>query len=132
VTGESLSRLFLVCLGGAAGSGLRYATALWAANAFGPAFPYGTLIVNIAGSFAVGFLMHLAGFTGLLSPELRLMLTSGLFGGFTTYSTFNYETTAYLRQGAWGMGLLNVVVTLVGCLVAGVVGFILARLIFGR
>ena len=127
-----MTRFLLVCLGGALGSGARYLVSLGAAAAFGIGFPYGTLIVNVAGSFAVAFVMQ-ASMTGeVLTPEWRLLLATGVMGGFTTYSTFNYETMGYFRQGAWGVGTLNVAATLIGCLVAGLAGFALARLIFGR
>ena len=125
-------RFLLVCLGGALGSGARYLVSVGAAAAFGIAFPYGTLIVNVAGSFAVAFLMHMSMAGDALSPEWRLLLTTGVMGGFTTYSTFNYETLSYFREGAWGIATLNVAVTLLGCLAAGLAGFALARLIFGR
>jgi len=127
-----MARLLLVCLGGALGSGARYLTALGAAALFGTAFPYGTLIVNIAGSFLVAFLMQTSMTTELFSADVRLMLTSGVLGGFTTYSTFNYETLQSFRDGAWGVGALNVALTLIGCLAAGVAGLAAARLIFGR
>jgi CrcB protein len=127
-----IARFFLVCLGGAVGTGARYATALWAAGAIGSAFPFGTLIVNLGGSFVLAFLMHVATATELLTPDLRVMLTTGVMGGFTTYSTFNYETTQYFREGAWAMGFINVAGTLIGCLAAGLAGLALARLIFGR
>lgn len=125
-------RLLLVCLGGAIGSGARYLTALWAASALGPAFPYGTLIVNVVGSFLIAFIMHVGSTTELLSADVRVMLTTGVMGGFTTYSTFNYETTGYFREGAWGLGAMNVGVTVIGCLAAGLLGLMAARLIFGR
>jgi len=127
-----IARFFLVCLGGAVGTGARYATALWAAGAIGSAFPFGTLIVNLGGSFVLAFLMHVATATELLTPDLRVMLTTGVMGGFTTYSTFNYETTQYFREGAWAVGFINVAATLIGCLTAGLAGLALARLIFGR
>ena len=123
-----IARFLLVCLGGALGSGARYATSLWAATAFGTAFPVGTLIVNLLGSFLLGFLMHAIP----VSSDPRLMLTTGVMGGFTTYSTFNYETTQYFREGALAMGVANVAATVIGCLVAGLLGLALARLIFGR
>jgi len=125
-------RFLLVCLGGALGSGARYLVSLGAASLLGIAFPYGTLVVNVAGSFAVALLMHMSMTGELLSPEWRLLLTTGVMGGFTTYSTFNYETLAYFREGAWGIGMLNIAATLVGCLAAGLAGFALARLLFGR
>jgi CrcB protein len=116
-----LTRFLLICLGGAIGTGARYLTALWAAAAFGPAFPFGTLIVNVAGSFLLGFLMQL----GATSP----VLTTGVMGGFTTYSTFNYETMDYFRTGAWLMAATNIAATLVGCLAAGLAGVALARIL---
>ena len=119
-------RLLLICIGGALGTGARYLTALWASSAFGPSFPAGTLIVNIVGSLLLGFLMGIA---PLFSANVRLMLTTGVMGGFTTYSTFNYETTNYFREGAWLMGATNMAATLLGCLVAGLAGLALARLV---
>lgn len=125
-------RLFLICLGGAVGTGARYLTALWAAATFGAAFPAGTLIVNVVGSFLIAFIMQVSTATELIAPDLRLVLTTGVMGGFTTYSTFNYETTNYFREGAWLIGVANVGVTLFGCLIAGVAGLALGRLIVGR
>jgi CrcB protein len=127
-----MMRLLLVCIGGAIGSGARYLTALWAASAMGPAFPYGTLIVNVAGSFLIAFIMHIGSATELLSADVRVMLTTGVMGGFTTYSTFNYETTGYFREGAWAVGMMNVGVTVIGCLAAGLLGLMAARLMVGR
>ena len=130
-----MTRFFLICLGGAAGTGARYLTALWASAAFGPSFPAGTLIVNLAGSFLLGFLMQISTTTSLLSSDVRLMLTTvsfGVMGGFTTYSTFNYETTKYFREGAWLTGASNIATTLAVCLVAGLTGTALADRLVGR
>lgn len=122
-----MTRLLLVCLGGALGSGARYLTSLAAASLFGVAFPYGTLIVNVAGSFLLGFVMEL-----LPPPDLRFFLTTGVLGGFTTYSTFNYETSGYLRDGAWATAALNIGATVAGCLVAGFAGVAAGRAVVGR
>lgn len=127
-----MTRFLLVCLGGALGSGLRYLTALAAAAAFGAVFPFGTLIVNVTGSFLIAFVMQTSMTTTLVSPELRLLLTTGVLGGFTTYSTFNYETLVSMREGAWAIAALNISVTVAGCLVSGLAGFAVARMIFGR
>ena len=62
------------------------------------------------------------GLTPIFSADARLMLTTGVMGGFTTYSTFNYETTNYFREGAWLMGATNIAATLIGCLAAGLAG----------
>jgi CrcB protein len=125
-------RFLLICLGGAIGTGARYLTSLWALAAFGAAFPFGTLIVNAVGSFLIAFIVETAGTTNAISPNVRLMLTAGVMGGFTTYSAFNFETTAYLRMGSFGTALANVGVTLFGCLAAGFAGVALARVLFGR
>jgi len=127
-----MTRFLLVCLGGALGSGARYLTALAAVAAFGAAFPFGTLIVNVAGSFLIAFVMHMSIATSLVSPELRLLLTTGVLGGFTTYSTFNQETLVYFREGAWSVAAINLTATVIGCLAAGLAGFALARMVFGR
>ncbi len=127
-----MTRFLAVCLGGALGSGARYLVALWAAATLGASFPFGTLIVNVVGSFLLAFLMHVSASTEWMSPAVRLMLTTGVMGGFTTYSAFNYETTRYLRQAAWGVGFLNVAATLLGCFAAGLAGFALARVLFGK
>jgi CrcB protein len=122
-----MTRFFWICLGGAAGTGARYLLSGWVLAALGPAFPYGTLAVNTVGSFLLGVIMHVALTTRLLAPTLRLALTAGVLGGFTTYSTFNYETLESFRAGAWTIGIANVVVTVVGCLLAGAAGLALAR-----
>ena len=127
-----MERLFWVCLGGAFGSGARYLLSGWVLDRFGPAFPSGTLAVNTIGSFLLGALMFLGVEAGTLSPTLRLALTTGVMGGFTTYSTFSYETMRYLQDGAWALALLNVVVTVVGCLVACFLGWAAAHLLTGR
>ena len=125
-------RFLLVCLGGAIGTGARYLVMVWSAAAFGPAFPVGTIIVNVTGSFLLGFLAHIGMSTDVFSLDMRLLLTTGIMGGFTTYSTFNYETTIYLRAGSWLYGSLNVIVTVLGCLAAGLLGLALARAVVGR
>ncbi|HEX7623732.1 MAG TPA: CrcB family protein, partial [Anaeromyxobacteraceae bacterium] len=97
------SRFVLVCLGGAAGTGARYLLATGALRWLGPAFPWGTLGVNLLGSLLLGAVMELA-VLGYLAPDLRVVLASGVMGGFTTYSSFNQETLGYLGRGAWWFG----------------------------
>jgi CrcB protein len=122
-----VNRLFWICLGGAAGTGARYLLSGWLLAALGMAFPYGTLAANLIGSFLLGAIMHVALTTNWIAPTLRLALTTGIMGGFTTYSTFNYETLQYLRQEAWGLVAWNLGATVVGCLAAGMAGLALAR-----
>ena len=106
-----MERFLLICLGGAIGTGLRYLTALGAAEWFGAEFPYGTLIVNLAGAFVVGLVQQL-GLEALMIPDnVRLFLTTGMMGGLTTYSTFSYETVRLMEAGAWTQAWINIVVT---------------------
>jgi fluoride exporter len=124
-------RFLLICLGGAVGTGARYLIAVEAPRVLGTTFPYGTLTVNFIGSFLLGAIMHVGLTTNLMSPELRLILATGMMGGFTTYSTFNYETLEYLREGAFWLAGLNVAATLMLCLLAGALGLALARWLVG-
>jgi CrcB protein len=126
-----MERLLWICLAGAAGTGARYLVALWAAQRLGSVFPYGTLIVNLAGCFVIAALMHAALLLGW-SPTLRAALTIGFLGGFTTYSSFNYETMQLLEEGAPATALLNVGATFVGGFMAGWLGLVLARELIGR
>ena len=127
-----IPRFLLICLGGAAGTGARYLTTVWAAVIFGPSFPAGTLIVNLAGSFLIGLVMEMSRTTSSIGPDLRLILTTGFLGGFTTYSAFNEESLAMFRSGASRMAVTNIGVTLIGCLIAGIAGMALGRAIFSR
>jgi CrcB protein len=98
----------MVALGGGAGSLLRYIAGTAIMNRFGSRFPLGTLAVNLAGSFAVGFLM--TAFTERFRPHpyWRLLLVVGFLGGFTTFSSFEYESYRLIRGGGSWLGLLNV------------------------
>src|SRR5947209_13802662 len=115
-------RWLWIALGGAGGTLLRYAISLFAPRLFGTSFPAGTLVVNLLGSFCIGAVMYVGLTTKMISPDLRFGLTTGVMGGLTTYSTFNYETLELVRSGAWGTGMLNCAVTFVGCLAAGLLG----------
>ncbi len=124
-----MRHLLLVCLGGALGSGARWLVSTWAARALGADFPRGTLVVNLSGSFVLALL--LASRWEGISPELRLFLGAGVLGGFTTYSSFNYETIALLERGDAGLAAMNVGLTLAGCLLAGFLGLAIGRWIAG-
>jgi CrcB protein len=126
-----MERLFWICLAGAAGTGTRYLVSVWAAQRFGTAFPFGTLIVNLAGCFLIALLMHTA-FALSWSPVVRSALTVGFLGGLTTYSSFNYETSSLLEAGATAPALANAGTTLVGGFVAGWLGLIVSRQLFGH
>jgi CrcB protein len=122
-----VERFLIVCGAGAVGCGARYAISLWSARRFGTAFPYGTLIVNILGSFLIALVLETAARRAAFPPNLRLALSTGFLGGMTTYSSFNYETTALASGGNPSRALLNIAVTVVACLGAGYLGLVLAR-----
>jgi CrcB protein len=124
-------RVALVALGGAIGSVARYGVGSLAAQLFGAAFPYGTLVVNLTGSFLISIIMHVALAGTAISLEMRIFLTTGIMGGFTTYSSFNYETLALINQRAYGLAGLNVAATVVGCFLSGVLGLAAGRALTG-
>jgi fluoride exporter len=121
-----MGRFFWICVGGAAGTGARYLVAIWAARWFGSTFPYGTLIVNMAGCFLIAAIMQVALSVGV-APTLRSAVTIGFIGGLTTYSSFNYETTSLFQEGARALAMLNLAATVLGGLVAGWLGLVVAR-----
>jgi CrcB protein len=120
-------KIFLaVCLGGAVGTGARWLVNLGSARWLGNAFPFGTLAVNVAGSFLLAIVMELA-LRGALSQEARAVLAAGVMGGFTTYSSFNQELLAGFERGAWLWSGGYAAATLIGCLATGAAGAWAAR-----
>jgi CrcB protein len=117
----------MVCFGGAVGTGARYLLSSWMVKAFGSSFPYGTLAVNIIGSLLLAALLSAGTEGSTMSPTLRLALTTGVLGGFTTYSTFSYETLEHLHEGAPWVALAYISATVIGCLLASVIGWIGVR-----
>jgi CrcB protein len=122
-----VERFLIVCGAGGLGCGARYLVALWSAGRLGTTFPYGTLIVNALGSFAMMLVMELSVQLADFPPTLRLALTTGFLGGFTTYSAFDFESTTLLLDGHPLRGAFNIAVTLVGCFAAGLLGLWLGR-----
>lgn len=122
-------RLSLVFFGSGFGGALRYLLGGWVAARYGTVFPYGTITINVIGSFLIALIMHLSLNTTWITPDVRLALTTGVMGGFTTYSTFNYESLGLFERGAVLLGVLNIAVTVIACLGAGVAALLLGRLI---
>jgi CrcB protein len=98
----------------------------WVTNLVGVGFPYGTIAINTIGSFFIVVVTQLAA-RGAITDHVRLALTTGVLGGFTTYSSFNNETMYFLQRGSVGLALLNHGATIVLCLIAGAAGFLVAR-----
>ena len=125
-------RFLLVCLGGAVGSGARFALGSLVTGVWGTNLPYATMAVNLIGSFAMGGIVAASTLTDVITPTLRLVLTTGFLGGFTTYSAFNHETIAFLEASSWMRAVANVLITVVGCLAAGLAGGgVVRRLVVG-
>ena len=105
----------------------RYLVSGWTYQLFGRSLPYGTLVVNLIGTFILGLLMEAALRSSFLSPELRIGLTVGFLGGFTTFSTFSYETLRMLEDGNYWGSAVTILLNVLGCLMAGSLGIYLAR-----
>lgn len=120
--------LAAVAVAGAVGSVARYLVSGLATSVVGPAWPAGTLAVNVLGSLAMGLLMQLGLDADVLPRELRLALTVGFLGAFTTFSAFSYETVRALESGAWTTAATSVAANLALCLAATWAGLALGRL----
>jgi CrcB protein len=118
-----LSKLFWICLAGGLGTGTRYLVGVWASERYGTAFPYGTLIVNVAGCFLIAALMQTAINASTLSPTLKLVLATGFLGGLTTYSSFAFETVKLAQAGSRQAAVLNFGLTSLACFAAVLLGF---------
>ena len=120
---------FSVRLGGAVGSGARYLLATGIAR-LGSTFPYGTLAVNLIGSFLIGLLMQASPDHPVFTPAVRLALTTGVLGGFTTFSAFSFDTVRLAEQGAHAAAAINVFVSVAACLFACWLGMGSGRLLW--
>lgn len=119
----------LVGLGGALGSMARFGCSLFLARLLGESFPWGTLFVNVTGSFIIGFFFTLTSTGGrlLVSPDWRIFVTVGICGGFTTFSSFSLQTLALVRDGQWLPAGLNVFGSLLLCMIAVWLGLVCAN-----
>jgi CrcB protein len=126
-----VARFALICLGGAAGTGARFLVATGMLRWLGPTFPFGTLTVNVTGSFLLAIIVELGLTYGAISPDVRVVLATGVMGGFTTYSSFNWEMIALAQEGRLLTAGLYLAATLLGCLAGGLAGMALVHRIVG-
>lgn len=111
-----LTTYLAVAIGGATGACLRYGCNELALNVFGKSFPFGTLLVNILGSFMLGLLYALFSSGALTASPWRALIAIGLIGAFTTFSTFSLDTVLLLQQGDWLKAIANVLLNVLLCL----------------
>jgi CrcB protein len=121
--------MLVIALGAAVGANVRYLITVWAAQRWGGPFPYGTLIVNVAGSFLIGVVLVLATTRLTLSEPVRLLVVTGLLGGFTTFSSLSFEAFALAMSGEWGLAGLYLFGSFALGLAGVTLGAGLARLI---
>jgi fluoride exporter len=126
--GDSIvNDILVISLGAILGANARWIISRYAAKVMGPVFPYGTLFINVSGSFIVGFFMIWATERVLVDPRWRLLIVVGFCGAFTTFSSFAFETMAYFEQGQWLLMSANCLSNNLLCLGAALAGMALAR-----
>ena len=111
------------------GANLRYLISRLAAREFGPVFPYGTLAINLVGSFIVGFFVIWTAERVLLDPRWRLLVVVGFCGSFTTFSSYAFESMAFFEQGQWALMIANILSNNLLCLGGALAGMALARVL---
>jgi fluoride exporter len=126
--GDSRLKDFLaISVAAILGANLRYLLSRLAAREFGPVFPYGTLIINILGSFIVGLFVIWTTERVLVDPRWRLLVVVGFCGSFTTFSSYAFESMSFFEQGQWGLMMANVLGNNLLCLAGALAGMALAR-----
>jgi CrcB protein len=122
-----LQTILWISIGAIAGANLRYFAGQYIAKLVSSTFPYGTLVINVTGSFVLGFFLILTSERILADPRWRLLVAVGFCGGYTTFSSYSYETFALFEQGRWAASALNMFFTNALCLIGVMLGAILAR-----
>lgn len=122
-----MNEILVISIGAILGANARWVISRYAARVLGPTFPYGTLFINVAGSFVVGFFMIWATERVLLDPRWRLLIVVGFCGAFTTFSSYAFETMSYFEQGQWLLMFTNFASNNLLCLGAALAGMALAR-----
>ena len=111
-----------VGLGGFLGAISRYIISMQASRLFTGRIPIGTLCVNILGGLLIGLILELNSRTNVVSPQMKLFLTTGLMGGLTTFSTFSYETVGLFSDGSYTSAMINIILNVVLSLVGVIIG----------
>jgi fluoride exporter len=119
--------LWYIAAGSAIGGVSRYLVGSLLQRLTGTGFPAGTLLINVSGSFLLGLIVQYAIETSAVSPELRGFLTIGFCGGYTTFSTFSYESLALIEDGQWPRAALYILLSVLLSIAAALLGVLAAR-----
>jgi fluoride exporter len=122
-----MENYLIISIGAVLGANARYMLGGWAAEKFGTSFPYGTLIINVTGSLALGFFMTLISDRFIVDPRWRLLVAIGFLGAYTTFSTYTYESANLILSGQVWTGLLNLFGSSILGMVAVTAGILLGR-----
>ncbi len=124
-----MDKYILISLGAIVGANLRYLIGGWAAERFGSSLPYGTFIINLSGSLLIGIFLTYSTERVLIDPRWRLLIAVGLLGGYTTFSSYTYESVNLILNGSWGAGLFNLFGSAFLGAVAVIAGILIGRLL---
>lgn len=124
---NSIVTYFWIALGAIIGASARYFFSGVVARNVSPIFPYGTLLINVTGSLLLGFFLIFASERVLIDPRWRLLIAIGFCGSYTTFSSYAFETFAYMEQGQWLLMAVNILTSNALCLAAVLVGAAIAR-----
>jgi CrcB protein len=119
----------IIGIGGFLGANARYLVGSWIAARYGVSFPYGTLVINVSGSFILGFLLVLISERILVHPNWRLFFATGFLGAYTTFSAFSAESLALIQERAYHLALANMVGSVILGVTAALGGMSAARLL---
>lgn len=124
---RGMGTVVAIALGGALGAVGRYALSSQITHWIGPGFPWGILLVNLVGCFVMGVIAELGALSLNLSPEMRAFLTTGILGGFTTFSAFALDSAVMIERGDWGATVLYVSASVLGSIAALFLGLLAVR-----
>ena len=119
---RQVETFLIIGLGGFVGANMRYLISVWVVARLGSTFPWGTLLINLTGSFLLAVFLAWAANRTSLDPRVRLLIATGFFGAYTTFSTYANESVALLQAGDWIGGVGNLLGTNVVCIVGAVIG----------